>query len=117
MGERKRLGKLGENKAVHYLTGKGYRIIDRNYKCKTGELDIIAMEGKTLVGIEVKTRSSLSYGLPCESITAAKKQHLLRALRYYVSIHGLEDLDLRIDVIEVLSTGNGIYLHHIKNVI
>jgi putative endonuclease len=117
MDERKQLGRLGEKKAAHYLACKGYKIIDRNYKCRVGELDIIAMEGKTLVIVEVKTRSSLSYGLPCESITATKKQHILRTLRYYVAIHDLEDLDLRIDVVEVLATAKGIYLHHIKDII
>ena len=117
MDVRKQLGKLGEEKAANYLAGKGYKIIQQNYKCRIGELDIIAMEGKTLVVIEVKTRNNLSYGLPCEAITASKKRHILRTLRHYITIHKLEDLNLRIDVMEVLSTEAGIYIHHIKDAI
>jgi putative endonuclease len=117
MDDRKQLGKLGEEKAVRYLISKGFKILDRNYKCKTGEIDIIAMEGKTLVFIEVKTRRGLSYGLPCESVTSAKKRHLLRTLRYYVAFHGLEEMDMRVDVIEILALKKGIYLNHIKNIV
>ncbi len=117
MDARKQIGARGEEKAVRYLAGKGYKIIDQNFKCRIGELDIIAMEGQTLVIIEVKTRSNLSYGLPCEAITAEKKRHILRTLRYYIMIHRLEDLDLRIDVIEILSTEEGAYIHHIKDAI
>ncbi len=114
MDQRKQLGKTGEEKAVNYLMDKGYKIIERNYRCRIGELDIIAMEGETLVIVEVKCRSNLSYGLPCESITATKRRHILRTLRYYIAIHRLEDLDLRIDVMEVLSMEVGYYIHHIK---
>ena len=117
MDVRKKIGALGEEKAVHYLAGKGYKIIEQNFKCRIGELDIIAMEGQTLGSIEVKTRRNLSYGLPCESITAEKKRHIMRTLHYYIMIHRLEDLDLRIDVIEILSTGDGNYIHHIKDAI
>ncbi len=117
MDQRKELGKRGEETAADYLAGKGYRIIDRNYKCRVGELDIIAMEGETLIFIEVKTRKDLSYGLPCESITATKKWHISRAVGYYTAIHKLEDLNMRIDVVEVLATKAGMYIHHIKDAI
>ncbi|NLT48280.1 MAG: YraN family protein [Clostridiales bacterium] len=117
MNGRKQIGAKGEEAAAKYLTGQGYRIIDKNFKCRIGELDIIAMEGQTLVIIEVKTRSNLSYGLPCESITTEKKRHILRTLQYYVMVHRLEELDLRIDVIEILSREDGFYVHHIKDAI
>ena len=73
MDDRKQVGELGEKKAIKYLKENGYKIMQHNFKCRTGEVDIIAMDGKTIVFIEVKTRRSLSYGLPCESVTAAKK--------------------------------------------
>ncbi len=117
MDHRKQLGKMGEKKAADYLERKGYTIIEQNFKCRIGELDIIAMDGKTLVAIEVKTRSNLSYGLPCESITAEKKRHVLRTFSFYTTVNRIRGLDMRIDVIEILSTGEGTYLNHIKNAI
>ena len=117
MDDRKQVGELGEKKALKYLKENGYKIMQRNFKCRTGEVDIIAMDGKTIVFIEVKTRRSLSYGLPCESVTAAKKKHILRTTRYYVSVNKLEDHDQRIDVIEVYLSEGGTYYRHIKNAI
>lgn len=117
MDHRKQLGKMGEKKAADYLERNGYILIDQNFKCRIGELDIIAMDGKTLVAIEVKTRSNLSYGLPCESITAEKRRHVLRTFSYYITINKIRGLDMRIDVIEILLTEEGIYLNHIKNAI
>ncbi|GAB1475656.1 YraN family protein [Bacillota bacterium] len=117
MDSRKQLGKMGEKKAADYLERKGYTIIEQNFKCRIGELDIIAMDGNTLVAVEVKTRSNLSYGLPCESITAEKQRHVLRTFKFYSAINRIKGIDMRIDVIEILSTGEGIYFNHIKNAI
>lgn len=115
MSGRIKLGQMGERKAADYLARKGYRIIERNYKCKVGELDIIAMEGRTLIFVEVKTRSNLSYGMPCESINRTKKGHILRTARYYIQFNNFESLDTRIDVIEVLLMESDFYINHIEN--
>ncbi len=117
MSGKKRLGEIGEKKAANYLDRNGYKIIERNYKCRIGELDIIAMKGEMLVIIEVKTRSNLSYGMPCESINATKKNHILRTARYYIQCNNLENVDRRIDVIEVLALESGFYINHIENAI
>lgn len=115
MDPRKSLGEMGEKKAAAYLERKGYTIIEQNYKCKIGELDIIAMDRETLVAIEVKTRRSLSHGLPCEAITNTKKRHIVRTLNYYILSNNLSRFNLRVDCIEILSTDNGNYINHIEN--
>lgn len=117
MDHRRQLGKAGEEIASIYLEGKGYRIIETNYRCRTGELDIIAMDGRTLVAIEVKTRSNLAYGLPCQSITPKKKRRIIGTLHYYLLVNQIEDLDIRIDVVEILSTNEGNFINHIEGAI
>lgn len=109
------LGKWGEDRAAVYLADHGYEILERNYRCKAGEIDIIAMDGSTLVFVEVKTRCSLACGLPGESVTNTKKQHIRRTARWYVAEHRMEDRDLRIDVMELLVSGGSAYLKHSEN--
>ncbi len=70
------LGSWGEEIAENYIKKKGYSIIERNFRCKLGEIDLIAYDGKQLVFIEVKTRQNQKYGLPCEAINTAKMRHL-----------------------------------------
>jgi len=97
----KHLGSSGELAAQVYLRGLGYKIIEKNFKCKIGEIDIIARDGNTLVFIEVKTRSSFTFGLPEEAVTARKihKIHLIGD--YYRSLHKELPELTRIDVIAV----------------
>ncbi|HZK01310.1 MAG TPA: YraN family protein [Anaerovoracaceae bacterium] len=111
-----RLGKMGEAKAILYLEREGYMIVSQNYKCKFGELDIIAMEGETLVAIEVKTRRTLTFGMPCESITEKKKRHISRAFTHFAKYNQI-NMDMRIDVIEMLLLDGNVYINHIKNAI
>lgn len=77
-------GNHGENIACQYLKSRGYRILERNYRIRGGEIDIVAMDGETLVFIEVKTRYSHDYGLPKESMTPWKVRALLKTARFYV---------------------------------
>ena len=72
----KAVGGLGEDFAVYYLESCGYRIIERNFRCRLGEIDLIAQDGKTLVFVEVKTRRSRRYGSPQEAVTTAKQAKL-----------------------------------------
>ena len=72
--DRKKLGSWGEQKAREYLESKGFVILEINYRCKLGEADIIAMDGDSLVFIEVKTRTSTTYGFPAESISSRKTE-------------------------------------------
>jgi len=77
------LGRIGEQLAAKYLSGLGYKIIERNFRIRGGEIDIIALDGATLVYIEVKTRSSHQFGLPEEAVTPWKLKFLERAAKFY----------------------------------
>lgn len=96
------LGKKGERFAVEFLRRKGYRIIARNFSSRLGEIDIIAHEGKTIVFIEVKTRTSCDWGHPQEAIRPDKIKHLLRCAQFYIKKFANPDCNFRFDVVSVL---------------
>ena len=116
INQRQELGKEGENFAADYLQKQGYEIIDRNFECKQGEIDIIAKDKNEYVFIEVKTRQNLHYGMPCEAVDERKQKYIWNATRYYIYSHKLEDQYIRIDVIEIYKRKNRFYLHHIKQI-
>jgi putative endonuclease len=99
------VGAYGERLAARYLVESGMRILDRNWRCDQGEIDIVAMDGACLVIVEVKTRRTLAYGSPVEAVTAVKAARLRRLAGCWLAEHrSLVDsaADLRIDVIGVL---------------
>jgi len=98
------LGRKGEEAAATMLAGKGYDIIERNYRYKRTEIDIIAMDGSTLCFIEVKTRSSTAKGHPLDAVEKHKKREIIRTARAYLALHyGNRDVpDCRFDVIGIL---------------
>jgi putative endonuclease len=104
---RKNLGRWGESQAAAYLAGKGYLILDSNARTDYGEIDLIASQDSVTVFVEVKTRSSTSFGLPEESITPRKQAHLLAAAQAYLQDHPELDADWRVDVISILRKGKG----------
>lgn len=110
----KETGKLGEDIAVHYLKQNGYVILDRNFECRQGEIDIIALDKKEIVFIEVKTRTSNKYGAPSEAVNKIKQKHMLQTIKYYLYIRNLSDEFIRIDVIEVYINNNVYKVNHIK---
>ena len=114
MYQRHELGKVGESLAVDYLIKQNYQIIERNFRCKRGEIDIIAKDKKELIFVEVKTRASKKYGKPAEAVTKQKKKHIYKAAEYYLAIHKKLYEYVRIDVIEVYEYKNAYYIHHIK---
>ena len=95
------LGKWGEDVAVIYLKKINYRIVERNYRCKFGEIDIIALEGQTIVFVEVKTRSSGEFGCPQTGVTPRKQRQLTKIAHYYLQKHQLFHRDARFDVVAV----------------
>ena len=104
------VGAYGERLAARYLTESGMQILDRNWRCDQGEIDIVAMDGTCLVIIEVKTRRSLAFGSPVEAVTAAKAARLRRLARCWLTDHrSLVDTvaDVRIDVVGVLRPRSG----------
>ena len=115
---RQLLGKKGEDLAADYLKRHGFRIIGRNFKGRYGELDIIALEGKTLVFVEVKTRIGRTFGTPEEAVTPRKLAEVVQTAQYYKLLHAEFPESLRIDVIGIeLEIDETIkYFNHIKNV-
>ncbi|MEA3485611.1 MAG: YraN family protein [Candidatus Aerophobetes bacterium] len=114
--QKRELGKIGENTAVKFLKRKRYEIIERNYRCPLGEIDIVARDKKTLVFVEVKTRSSTNFGLPEEAISYRKKQHLSRIASFYLIYYKIKEADCRFDVVSILMDKDEIEdIHLIKN--
>ncbi|HEX9087667.1 MAG TPA: YraN family protein [Arthrobacter sp.] len=111
------LGRRGEELAAGYLTAQGMRIMGRNWRCSEGEIDIIALDGDTLVIVEVKTRRSLAYGHPFEAVGADKLTRLHRLSSAWCRDHELRMPLRRIDVIAVLDDGTGEpAVEHLKGV-
>jgi putative endonuclease len=111
------LGRRGEQIAMEYLERAGMRILDRNWRCAGGEIDIVAAEGQVLVICEVKTRSGTRYGTPLEAITRAKRTRLRRLAALWLAGHGVLFDDVRIDVIGLISDRSGRYqVEHVRGV-
>ncbi len=110
------IGKLGENLATKYLEQQGYKVIERNFECKQGEIDIVAIDKNEIVFIEVKTRTNLKYGKPIEAVDKNKQKHLTKAVRYYLYSRHLENEFVRIDVIEVYLYDHKYRINHIKQI-
>ena len=108
---KRRFGDEGEAEARAYLEGRGVKVLEMNYRRPTGEIDIIARQGKTVLFVEVKRRSSLRYGRPAEAVDRAKQGHILRTAMLYLQEKGISDAPLRFDVIEVLPDS----IRHIEN--
>ena len=95
-------GKEGEDLAINYLKKKGYKILERNFRCRMGEIDIIALHKGTTVFIEVKTRSDYSFGIPEDSINKRKQRHMIMSALSYIKYKNLpQDGKLRFDVIGI----------------
>lgn len=117
MYKRHEIGKLGEDLACKYLQDKGYKILERNFETRQGEIDIIALDKSEIVFIEVKTRSNISYGKPAEAVNEIKQNHLIKTIEYYIYSRHLENEFIRIDIIEIYLWKNKYRVNHIKQVI
>ena len=115
---RQEIGRWGENLACKYLEENHYEIIERNFLCHQGEIDIVAKDVKKqeLVFIEVKTRSNLKYGNPAEAVTDQKRRHMEQAIRYYTYRNHISDIPIRVDVMEVFIQKQCCKINHMKQV-
>jgi putative endonuclease len=95
------LGSYGERVAVRALTDAGLQVLDRNWRCRDGELDVVARDGDALVFCEVKTRTGIGFGHPAEAVTPAKRRRLRLLARAWLAAHDHHAPDLRFDVIGV----------------
>ena len=106
-------GKLGEEIASRYIISKGGKIIERNYRTKIGEIDLIVKTNNQLVFVEVKSRNSLNYGYPCEAVNYKKQRKIINVAKYYILNNSLENIPIRFDVIEIYLKDKKI--NHLKN--
>jgi putative endonuclease len=111
------LGRQGEQLAAEYLEQAGFRILDRNYRCASGEIDIVAADCRELVACEVKTRSGVRYGTPAEAVTGEKLRRLRRLAVHWVLVHGVTFDGLRVDIVGVLRSPSGDFtIEHLRGV-
>lgn|SRR3990167_2725452 len=108
--------RIGEDLAADYLRKQGYKIIERNFRRGYGEIDIIAIDGKTLVFIEVKTKTSLAFGDPLEEIGYFKLKTLTKGVQFYKMLHPELPEQMRIDAVSVLLIDNKPKIELIKNI-
>ena len=117
MGAKDVLGKEGEQAAVRYLEGCGFRVLDRNWRCADGEIDIVAVDQRTFVVCEVKTRSGTRFGTPLDAVGHAKRRRLRRLAAQWLVAHGSRFDQIRIDVVGLLCDGDGGFtVEHVRGV-
>ncbi|UCC69750.1 MAG: YraN family protein [Armatimonadota bacterium] len=100
------LARIGEDHAARYLRSRGYRVLERNFRARSGEVDIIAEQKDSLVFVEVKARSSNEFGEPREAVTGWKQRRIVNAARAYIA-RGGDERSVRFDVVEVFLTPEG----------
>lgn len=110
------IGKYGEDVVIPYLKKNQYQILVRNFRCKQGEIDVIAKEKEELVFIEVKARSSSLYGNPIDGVNRKKQKCLYRSAQYFLYKYHLEKEAVRFDVIGIYIKNQDYKMNHIKNV-
>lgn len=116
MARKDELGRAGEQLAVDHLTGLGWRIIDRNWRCRQGEIDIVALDGRTTVVVEVKTRSSLAFGHPLDAVTPRKLARLRRLAGAWCAQNAAA-CRVRLDVVGVIVGRDGATIDHLRAVV
>ncbi|MBU0648855.1 YraN family protein [Patescibacteria group bacterium] len=112
----KNLGKWGEETAASFLMKKGYKLIDKNWRARPGEIDLVMRHGPTLVFVEVKTRSTKDFGYPEEALSEEKMEHLGAAAEEFLQSYG-GDPDYRIDCVAIIGRPDGpVEIAHIEGI-
>lgn len=116
MARKDDLGRAGEQLAVEHLGAAGYTILDRNWRCVLGEIDIVARHGDTIVIVEVKTRSGVGFGHPLDAVTPRKLARLRRLSASWCEVQAPDPAprSLRIDVIGVVVARDGVTIDHVQ---
>ena len=109
------LGREGERVAEQFLKKKGFKLVERNYRCAAGELDLIVLDKRVVVFVEVKTRTGHGFGSPLEAVAYHKQQKMIQAAQYFLSEKGLHQRDARFDVVGVSWPGRVPVVEHIEN--
>ncbi len=116
MDDRAGLGRSGEQQAVRFLQRRRFRIVTRNYRCPLGEIDVVALDGRTVVFVEVKTRSDRVHADPEDAVNFVKQERLFQAARFFLRQTRSEDRACRFDVIAITrSADDGMEIEHIPD--
>lgn len=115
MDARAEVGRSGEDAAAALMVRSGFRIVDRNFRCPAGEIDIVARRGRLLVFCEVKTRRSSRWGDPSEAVNYAKRNRLRRLAAEWMSRHRPGDVDVRFDVVSVIVRAGRAQARHVPD--
>ncbi len=114
---RQALGRFGETYAARHLVARGMVLLDRNWRCEAGEIDLVLRDGPVLVVCEVKTRSSTAFGSPVEGVTEQKAERLRRLADRWLEEHGVRPREVRLDVVGVLvPRSGGPRVEHVRGV-
>lgn len=109
------LGRKGESVAERYLRKKGHKLVERNYRCPVGELDLITLDRHVIVFVEVKTRSGHGSGTPLEAVVPRKQRKIVRTAQFFLNEKGLQQREARFDVIGISWPGREPLVEHIEN--
>lgn len=112
----RQIGLDGEKLARKFLENLGYKILSQNFHSRFGEIDIVALDNKSIVFVEVKLRSNDFFGTPLESITYSKLEKIKKTAFYFLTINNLASSDFRIDAVEIIKKGEKFELSHVKNI-
>lgn len=111
------VGRYGERIAADHLVAQGMVVLDRNWRCDEGELDLVLRDGATLVACEVKTRTTLDHGTPHEAVTDARLERLRRLAVRWVEARGVQPAEIRVDLVAVLRPRRGRALvEHVRGI-
>lgn len=122
--KKRKIGDSAEDMAARYLEKHGYDIVERNFSCKTGEIDIIARlapesgshKAAILAFVEVKSRNSTDYGLPCQAVDYKKRQRIIRTAEFFLLRYPfLKNMQPSFDIVEILRLNGEIFIRHLKN--
>jgi putative endonuclease len=115
--QRSALGAYGETLAARHLTDQGMIVLDRNWRCDLGEIDLVLRDGRVLVVCEVKTRSSTAFGSPLEGVTEQKAARIRRLAARWLAAHSVRPAEVRIDLVGVLAVrGAEVRIDHVRGV-
>jgi putative endonuclease len=109
------LGALAEARAAEFLQRKDYRVVDRNWTCRGGEIDLVCEDGDTLVFVEVRARADASHGTPLETVLDYKRRRIIRAAKLYLTANSLWERACRFDVVAITGAGAGAIIEHVED--
>jgi putative endonuclease len=111
---RRELGRRGEEVAAEFVRGLGYRLIERNFRCRAGEVDLVALDDDTVVFVEVRSRSGVRLGTPLESVDGRKQAQVARVARYFLAAHGWHERTVRFDVVGIRFDAEPPAVEHVR---